>query len=142
MKNLVLFGIVFCMLLLTFPSNTLACRCITSVSPEIAYQQADAVIQGTVVSIGGDFYREGGATAKIQVLKAWKKDVHGLLDVSTATTCAYDFQVGDEILLYLKLSEDGKHYTTRKCVGNLPICKAKESLKWLEQNGALMDIGE
>ncbi len=127
--------------LLALPSYASACRCPGSISPASAYKRADVVLWGKVLDVKGNIDKEG-ATAKISVLKAWKKGVRNEVDVFTSTTCAYVFQTGDEYLLYLSKSPDGKNYTTKKCVGNLPIPKAKKALDWLNRHGAPMDIGQ
>ena len=127
------------MLLLGLPAVSLACRCPDSISPTTAYQQADIVLLGKVMAVEGDINREG-ATARISVSEVWKKKIQHEVSVSTATTCAFEFKLNEEYLLYLRESPDGKHYTTKKCVGNLPISEAGDVLNKLKHQGTPMEI--
>jgi len=129
------------LLLLALPSYALACRCPGQISPESAYQRADVVLCGKVLTVKGDIDKEG-ATARIRVLKVWKKRVQSEVDVFTSTTCAFVFRTGEEYLLYLYETPEGKYYSTKKCIGNLPISKAKKALNWLERNGVSTGIDE
>jgi hypothetical protein len=122
------------LIIMAIPSNTAACRCPEPLSPEIAYDRADVVVCGKALSVQGNMYKEG-AIVRIKVFDAWKKKIHSEIDVFTSTTCAFDFQTGEEYLLYLYDMPEGKYYSTKKCVGNLPTSKAKKALLWIEQNG-------
>lgn len=121
------------------PTVGFACRCPGSISPIAAYKQADIVLWGKVMAVKGDINKEG-ATARISVSKVWKKKIRNEVSVLTATTCAFEFQLNEEYLLYLYESPDGKYYTTKKCVGNLPISQAEKALDWLKRHGMPMDI--
>ena len=126
-------------LLLGLPVVSFACRCPDSISPTTAYRQADIVLLGKVMAVEGDINREG-ATARISVSEVWKKKIQHEINVSTATTCAFEFKLHEEYLLYLHVSPDGEHYTTKKCVGNLPISEAKDALDRLKHQGTAMEI--
>jgi len=131
--------VCFILLPLGIPSQGFACRCAGSISPAAAYRQADIVVMGKVLAVTGDINKEG-ATARISVSKAWKKPIPSEVVVSTTTTCAFDFQTGEEYLLYLREAADGNGYTSRKCVGNLPSCKAEKALDWLKKRGVSTGI--
>lgn len=122
------------MLILGLPLDSFACRCVESMSPATAYQQAQVVISGRVLSVAGDINQDG-ATARIQVLKSWKKSAPQAVAVSTRTTCAFDFHAGEEYLLYVQETAGAFSYTTKRCVGNLPLSQANKALEWLSKHG-------
>jgi hypothetical protein len=123
-----------CLLLLLWlvPFYSHACRC-GSISPSTAYHQADVVLWGKVLTVKGNINTEAGATARISVLKLWKRGVANAneVEVLTRTTCAYDFKIGEEYLLFLNKDSHTDQFTTGICNGNLPIANAKNALKWL-----------
>ena len=120
-------------LLFALPAAGIACRCAGPISPSTAYQRAQAVVVGKVLDLKGDRDKEG-ATARIAVSRAWKQRVDAEVEVFTSTTCAFDFQVGEEYLLYLYESPKTKGYTTKKCLGNQTVVQAGKSLAWLERH--------
>ena len=128
-------------LLLTLSMPSLACRCVEDVAPATAYRQASVVVQGQVQAVRGDITREG-ATAKIRVTKTWKKPVRAEIEISTSTTCAFEFRVDEEYLLYLQLSPDGARYVTKRCLGNQPIVEAQKALGWLQRHGVPATVQE
>lgn len=121
-------------LLLALPAVSLACRCIEDITPESAYRQADVVVRGQARTVRGDINKEG-ATANVRVSQAWKKATRAEIEVLTSTTCAFEFQPGEEYLLYLRESSNGT-YTTRRCLGNRSIAEAQKALDWLKRRGA------
>ena len=125
--------------LLVLPSLAHACRCAGPVSPATAYHNALAVVQGKILAVEGDINKEG-VTARVRVLKAWKKKIKSEIEVSTRTTCAYDFHVGEEYLIYLQQTADGGHYSTKKCAGNFKSAEAGNALKWLQRHGAPQEV--
>lgn len=125
--------------LLGLPSLAFACRCAGPVPPATAYRNAQVVVQGKILAVKGDINKEG-ATARVEVSKAWKKKIKSELEVSTRTTCAYEFHVGEEYLIYLQQTADGGHYSTKKCVGNVKSAEAGNALTWLERHGAPQDV--
>jgi len=54
----------------------------------------------------------GGARAKLRVEAAWKADIASELTVNTRTTCAVDFQAGENYLIFLHREPTGELTTT------------------------------
>lgn len=110
----------------------LACRCVP-MSTAKAYRIADVVVRASVVTV------EGGARARLRVEEAWKADVAGEVDVSTASTagtdCASDFQLGREYLIYLHRARDTGELTTEICMGNRLTTEADTALNWMSRHG-------
>jgi hypothetical protein len=98
-------------------------------------------VQGKVLAVNGDINKDG-AMARVRVLRVWKKKVKGELEVWTRTTCAYEFHVGEEYLIYLQQTADGEHYSTRKCDGNLKFVEASNAIKWLERYGVPQHVDD
>jgi hypothetical protein len=126
-------------LLLTLAVPAWACRCPAEPSAATAYQRADVVVQATVLTVQGDINQDG-ATARLRVLRAWKRPVGAEIEVRTATTCAFEFQGGASYLLYLTVSADGAQYSTKRCMGNLPLAGADKALDWLQRHGAPVSV--
>ena len=126
-------------LLLTLVAPAWACRCPAEPSAATAYQRADVVVQATVLAVQGDINQDG-ATARLRVLRAWKRPVGAEIEVRTATTCAFEFQGGASYLLYLTVSADGAQYSTKRCMGNLPLAGADKALDWLQRHGATVSV--
>ena len=139
-KYSLLKSVCFLLLLWVLPSYGYACRCAGFISPAVAYQRADVVLWGKVLAVKGDINTEQGAIAKISVLKLWKKSVGKEVEVLTRTTCAYDFKIGDEYLLFLNKTADIKFFTTGICSGNLQITNAEKAFNWLKLHAKLIDI--
>lgn len=126
-------------LMVVLPSHSYACRCLDLASTASAYQQADVVLLGRVSDVNGDINKDGGVIAKINVLKSWKQSVKMQVDISTKTTCAYDFKIGEEYLLFLRKNKQTNDLTTERCKGNLSNTKAKHALEWLEHHTKTID---
>lgn len=121
-------------MLITLAQNSYACRCNHLISIENAYSQADIVLIGKVITLKGSPYIKGGAKAYIDVDKSWKKSTPISVKVLTSTTCAFDFKVGSQYLLYLYKVKDNDHYIARACQGNTLLSEAESDLQWLKKN--------
>jgi hypothetical protein len=113
----------------------LACRCLEPASTADAYRSAPVVIRATVLSVDGVGDSPGGARARLHVEEAWKSDVPVEMDVSTSTTCAFDFHEGSEYLLYIYPGPAAGEFSTRICVGNCLAANAETALRWLRTHG-------
>ena len=113
----------------------LACRCLEPASTAKAYRSADIVVRAKVQSVDGVGDAPGGARAHLLVEQAWKADVAAEIDVKTSTTCAFDFQAGQDYLLYLSRDRQADQLTTRMCVGNQPAARADNALQWMHKHG-------
>lgn len=130
------FGRVLVLVVLAFVAEqVLACRCLEPASTADAYGRAHVVVRATVLSVDGVGDSPGGARARLRVEEAWKADVAGEIVVSTSTTCAFDFQAGNEYLLYLYPGAQPSEYSTRICVGNCLAANAEGALRWLRTRG-------
>ena len=118
----------------------LACRCLEPASTEQAYENAQAVILASVDSVDGVGDSLAGARARLSVKEAWKSDVVCNIEVSTSTTCAFDFRPGNEYLLYLYSDKVSGQWNTRICVGNTPADGAAAALEWLRLKGLKAQI--
>ena len=130
------FGRVLVLVVLAFVAEqALACRCLEPASTADAYGRAHVVVRATVLSVDGVGDSPGGARAQLRVAEAWKADVASEIVVSTSTTCAFDFQAGNDYLLYLYPGAEPGEYSTRICVGNCLAANAEDALRWLRTRG-------
>ena len=131
-----LFGRVLVLLVLTLVAQqALACRCLEPASTADAYGRAHVVVRATVLSVDGVGDSPGGARARLRVEEAWKADVATEIVVTTSTTCAFDFQAGNDYLLCLYPGTGPSEYSTRICVGNCLAANAEGALRWLRAQG-------
>jgi len=119
-------------------SVALACRCPPSISPAEAYRAAQVVVQGRIVSVARDSAGQL-SVATVAVQRAWKGPVGVQIDVTTRTTCAYDFPEGQEVLLYLQHHVQHNRLETRMCAGNLKVTEAGKPLAWLQRHGKAVE---
>ncbi|MCL2713106.1 MAG: hypothetical protein FWD68_00520 [Alphaproteobacteria bacterium] len=111
----------------------LACR-FRPPSAAAAYRNADIVVRASVLSVEGEPYRSGGARAKLRVDTAWKADIAGDITVNTSTTCAVDFQVGKDYLIFLHRKPTGE-LTTTIDMGDRILGESDAALNWLRRHG-------
>ena len=118
-------------------SFSFACRCNGDITPKKAYEGVDVVLLGKVTSIFGNPFQKGGEKVKIIVFKSWKASVSEVITVFSSTSCAFNFQMGEEYLLYLTQNKDTGSYRTSVCGGNVLGSDAKDNLDWLKKNTIL-----
>lgn len=111
-----------------------ACRCPQPPSAAEAYRYAHLVVEARVVSLADDPARKE-ATAIVSVSRSWKAAAPASLQVSTGLSCAYPFEAGEDLLLYLRRDPRTQRWETRRCSGNLPLREAARSLQWLQRHG-------
>jgi len=106
----------------------LACRC-TEPGPRQAYQMAQSVVYGKVVSVKKE---DDGANISyvVEVAESWKQPVESQVTVHTGTTCSYEATVGEKYVLFLKRSNQSI-YETAMCMGNRAEAKSRGLLKFL-----------
>src|SRR6185437_14888939 len=83
----------------------------------------------------------GGATARgdsgrgpeVSSAPGLEGDAPAILDVVTATDCAYSVRPGEKHLLFLLRA--GEAFTTGKCMGDTPSNRSQASLAWLRRHG-------
>ncbi|MEP6901327.1 MAG: hypothetical protein ABJA66_06225 [Actinomycetota bacterium] len=119
------------LLVLTGTISALPCRCV-SASLNTYYRWADAVVTARVLSVSTN--SEQNTTAKLEISDIWKKSLPKQIEVITGSTCAYNLQVDENHLLYLRTAPSGQ-FATMKCQGNLPLDKAQKSQNWLKRYG-------
>jgi hypothetical protein len=105
-----------------------ACRCVEP-SVKSAHRRASMIVLGEALEVvpRPDIQ---GQEVKVRVLESWKSDSVEIVTIVTGTTCSYPLKTGEKHLLFLIFSEPG-HLTTGRCMGDLPLEKAKQSLAWL-----------
>ena len=117
------------LLLLGFDSSS-ACSCAGPGSLHDAYQKADAVFAGEVVSIDSiDF---GTLRVRLTVSQTWKGISSTTIDIFTAaygTACGYYFQVGSTYLVYAYMYEGALE--TNSCTLTKQLSSASEDLTFL-----------
>jgi hypothetical protein len=118
-------------LVLTGTMTAVPCRCV-SASLTTYYRWADAVVKAKVISVSTD--SEQNTTAKLEISDIWKKSLPKQIEVITGSTCAYNLQVDENHLLYLRTAPSGQ-FSTMKCQGNFPLDKAQKSQNWLKKYG-------
>lgn len=114
--------------------SALACRCVDP-TPAAAYRGAELVVRARVAKVSGDPEGPGGAVARLTVAQSWKGAVTGEIEVATSTTCAYPFEAGQELLVYLQRGTGAAAWSTRRCRGNRPLAEAAGALDWLSRYG-------
>ncbi|MGH7490768.1 MAG: hypothetical protein ACREOO_00085 [bacterium] len=137
-KSLVfVLALVAAMTTVTVLPSARACTCVT-VSPERAFEVADAVFSAKILSFELDSTRHLNV-AEVEVVKIWKGSQYQLGRVFTAVdgaTCGYYFLVGETYLIYANIDEGeppgtGQLYTTI-CSRTTPLHKATADLKHLD----------
>jgi hypothetical protein len=113
------------------PTPAAACRC-REPSVAAAYSRAAMVVMAEALEVRPRTEIQG-AELKFRVLQAWKADSPAILDVVTATDCAYTVRPGEKHLLFLVHA--GEAFTTGKCMGNTPSDRSQASLAWLRRHG-------
>jgi hypothetical protein len=92
------------------PPSAHGCSCVPTPPPAQAFQVADAVLMGKVLSI-----KEGPSpyhvTAEIEVSKIWKGEKDFIIEILTTrdlgAMCGFYFQVGKTYLIYAYKNQDG-----------------------------------
>ena len=107
------------------------CKCVPG-SLRTYYRRADAVVVAKVVSVATD--KDQNVTAKLEVLESWKRNSADNIDVITGSSCAYDFQVNEKHVLYLRNAPSG-NFSTMRCQGNLAWRKSQSARTWLNRYG-------
>ena len=97
-----------------------------------AYSRAAMVVVAEVLEVRPRAEIQG-EDLKFRVLQAWKADAPAILDVVTATDCAYSVRPGEKHLLFLLRA--GEAFTTGKCMGDTPSNRSQASLAWLRRHG-------
>jgi hypothetical protein len=113
------------------PASAAACRC-REPSVAAAYSRAAMVVMAEALEVRPRTEIQGDEV-KFRVLQAWKADSPAILDVVTATDCAYSARPGEKHLLFLVRA--GEAFTTGKCMGNTPSNRSQAPLAWLRRHG-------
>ena len=109
------------------------CSCLPPPAPAKAFAEADAVFTGKVVSfeLTGDAFSP--RRAKFSVTKIWKGErsaVSEILTANNSAACGYDFQVGENYVIYADKNNNEKLYT-HICTRTKPARFAADDLKYL-----------
>jgi hypothetical protein len=119
---------------IVYSSQSYACRCAGDLTPKQAYEKADIVLIGTATTISGDPFKKGGSSINIDVARAWKCHSPRVIKIFSSTSCAFNFSVGEQYLLYLNKVKGEDYYATDVCRGNVPVSEADDKLHWLKNN--------
>ena len=117
-----------------YTTQSYACRCVGDLTPKEAYEKVDVILLGTAVTISGDPFQKGGAEINIDVAKVWKCSVPEEIKIFSSTSCAFDFKIGEQYLLYLTKVKGADYYVTNACQGNVLVSEADDKLNWLKNN--------
>ena len=122
-------------------SRAHSCSCIPAPPPRQAFEGADAVLMGRVLSI-----KNGPppcwVTAEIEVTKIWKGDENLVNDILTTSDlgamCGFYFQVGKTYLIYAYENQDGR-LETSNCSRSRSKERAAEDFAFLLSLGKKSD---
>jgi len=115
------------------PQETRACSCLPPPPPAKAFAEADAVFMGKVVSFEFAFDDFPLRLAKFSVTKIWKGErsaVSEILTANNSAACGYEFQIGENYVIYAYNAGDGKLHTNI-CTRTQPARLATDDLKYL-----------
>lgn len=119
---------------LLFPSIALACQC-KEQNINSNYKNAAMVVyahaQDYIASPSGE-----GGTVVLVIHRWWKASSPKKIVVNSLTNCNFDFEVGNNYLLFLNIESNGLYYTDN-CAGNKKLKsnnEYSEPLTILEKN--------
>jgi hypothetical protein len=120
-------------IILTFySSNSFACSCAEVKTPEEGLTNSDNVFSGKVV----DIKRVGDENKVLfKVSSVWKGDSQTQLILYTSlseASCGFEFQTGEEYLVYANKIDDGRLHTSF-CSRTTLLSNAEEDLRVLEK---------
>jgi len=118
---------------LTLPGTAFACRCATD-TIATGYERAFAVVVGSVESVRPiePVGVGSGSMATVNVSTAWKHAMPASLQVSSQTTCAYEWEAGRSYVL--AIFQDAGRWSTSMCLGNHAL-PADAAVGWLRRHG-------
>jgi len=128
------------------PGAVFACSCVPELTVPEAYDMAEAVFAGRVLSIkkgGGVFYnispnRPNYYDVAFQVSKQWKGINEDVVTVATArqgTACGFDFEKNREYLVYARGGDFFEtEFATTICSRTKLLASAEEDLKILGES--------
>lgn len=108
-----------------------SCKCPDSLEVSHYYNQADLVVQGTVVRVTTN-WMSGGWKYTFKVSQSWKRPTDDVLFVNSPweKDCGYIFNEGDEYLVYIT---KGFTMKTFQCSGNILVSQANKHHQYLGQ---------
>jgi hypothetical protein len=99
-------GVMFFLILLVLPMTGFACKCVER-SPELLYEEADAVFKGLVIDVN-----QASTMAAVNVMEIWKgTNKNGVYVYTNNSSCGYCFEVDQEYIFYAA-EEKGKFVVT------------------------------
>jgi hypothetical protein len=109
--------------------SALACTCTNNYTPTEAYEHSYAVFSGKVVGmLEVDPFTK---VFSIQVYSVWKGPSFAMVSVATgpdSAACGYEFQVGEEYLVYAYSAMPTYTYSTDICTRTRLLSNATEDL--------------
>ena len=132
MKGLFLLLVSGILLVILGSIQTYACTCVKNQSQRKLYQQAGAVVVGTIISVETIDQKTQTTRATFEVEQAWKTDAAAQIIIITGDSCAFVFEKAGKYLLYLSKNDDG-NWSTSVCSGNKKREQAGKSISWLKK---------
>jgi hypothetical protein len=123
------------LLALLLPGTAFACRCVTPLSVNVAYQRADLVAFGRAGQMRQiDAASQTNATV-FHIDAVWKGNAKPELIIISGETCVDTFEQGTTYLIFLTKLPNGR-YGTSRCAGNRTRAHAGGALAWLKRHGS------
>lgn len=137
MNVILTLAMIVTILLLAVPRPAHACSCAAPPAPAVALGRADAVFAGRVTAIDTPLLSRITGSGNVRqvtfaVSDVWKGEVPQEITLSTAASsaaCGYEFDQGDDYLVYAGESRDG--LSTGLCSRTQPLSTATEDLRAL-----------
>jgi hypothetical protein len=110
---------IFMSVLLILPMTGFACKCVEK-SPELLYEEADAVFKGKVVDTN-----EASTMGAVDVTEIWKgTNKDGVYVNTDDSSCGFRFEVGQEYIFYAE--EDKGQFLVTTCSGTFSVREKDE----------------
>jgi hypothetical protein len=112
-------AIIFISFLLILPMTGFACKCVEK-SPELLYEEADAVFKGKLVDAN-----EASTRGAVDVTEIWKgTNKDGVYVNTDDSSCGFRFEVGQEYIFYAE--EDEGQFKVTTCSGTFSVNETDE----------------
>lgn len=110
---------IFISFLLVLPMTGFACKCVEK-SPELLYEEADAVFKGKVVDAN-----EASTMGAVEVTEIWKgTNKDGVYVYTDDSSCGFHFEAGQEYIFYAE--EDKGKFLVTTCSGTFSLDEKDE----------------
>ena len=108
-RTVLIFLLLFCSFMVSNSSSVSACSCAENPDVDVALEQSQAVFSGKVLGIQAKMGKGSyGRLVHFEVMKTWKGIEDSQVMITTGLgggDCGFDFQVGQEYLVYASESD-------------------------------------